>query len=37
MGPKQFDQEMTKRSDYYDKYLMQGSDYEIEQRAEDDQ
>lgn len=37
MGPEQFDQEMTKRSDYYDKYLMQGSDYEIEQRAEDDQ
>lgn len=34
MGPEKFELEMTKRSDYYDKYLMQGSDYEIEQDAE---
>ncbi|MDN6664843.1 MAG: LTA synthase family protein [Tetragenococcus koreensis] len=34
MGYEKFDQEMTKRSDYYDKYLMQGSDYDVEQKAD---
>lgn len=32
MGYEKFEQEMTKRSDYYDKYLMQGSDYDIERK-----
>ncbi|WP_238383279.1 LTA synthase family protein [Tetragenococcus halophilus] len=36
MGYEAFDEEMTKRSDYYDKYLMQGSDYDIERRNADE-
>ncbi len=35
MGYKKFEEEMTKRSDYYDKYLMQGSDQEVEQENAD--
>lgn len=34
MGYEKFDQEMTKRSDYYDKHLMQGSDYNVERKAD---
>lgn len=36
MGYEAFDEEMTKRSDYYDEYLMQGSDYDIERRNADE-
>ena len=36
MGYKKFEEEMTKRSDYYDKYLMQGSDHEVEQENADE-
>ncbi|MEK2446421.1 LTA synthase family protein [Tetragenococcus halophilus] len=36
MGYKKFEEEMTKRSDYYDKYLMQGSDQEVEQENADE-
>lgn len=34
MGYKKFEQEMTKRSDYYDKNLMKGSDYDVERKKD---